>query len=547
MFETDEQALLALDQIRGKEIDGHAIHARIKTENILKAFTHGLTHQHTPPFVPPTSYGRGYNPNWQQQQPDQNMGRGYRGNNPKEYTRGPKQNNSGKGQQQNNKRKEGGQVSPSNTQQKKGPRDQAQSQQDKRPKSGKPRTSQDQPSTAQQQPTNDQQQQQQQPSASTDDGRSVGRGKRRPSFTRAHPPPSLASVKNFPPLPQISKADLLKSGYENDKYLSYPKGAIISVYVNNLKNLQRPSDMPTDCPAVLSQPKTQLELTKPPLPHHEVQQHPEHVEEIERSQEQEQQEYLQQLESTTTPQKKNSTTSNQQTQPLHPQQNAQSSSASSNITHEVPNVTKSFAEAAITAKDIKSPDFPRVEQPKRRNSIKGGKPKGNEQESAQQAPQQKDQKEQKGRGRGRRNSLEGGRRRRNSIEGKDGASSSNSKPNKNNQQKDGLKAPKQSESGSKSDDGRPSTVPSDKPKRNRNKNNKKPSGAGSEEVKTQAPQQQQQQAQDSSVNPPSGDNKSYASIVNKVKETSPSPKVVEHPSSPKTTDSTAQQGKNTSK
>lgn len=536
IFETDDQALLALDQIRGKEINGHAVHARIKTENILKAFTYGL-HGGAPPVqYQTTSFGRGYAPRnaWDQQQPyqqDQSAGRGFRN------SRASK-SNKGQQQQQQNKKKEG--VSQPNPQQHKKGRgghqqdhlpqntpqqQQQQSQDQKRPKSGK-RGSQEHTQPEQSQ-AHDQQ-----------DNRSVGRGKRRPSFSRAHPPPSLASVKNFPPLPTISKADLLKSGYENDKYLSYPKGAIISVYNNNLKsnNLQRPSEMPEDCPAVLSTPKAQLELTKPPLPHHEVQQHPEHVEEGEKDQESQ---YLQQFENTTTP-KKNSPSVTSQRQPL------QQSPVSSVAPSELPTVVKSFAEAAITAKDIKTPEYTRVE-PKRRNSLKGGKTHSGEQEFASQQQQQNQSQQQipKEQSRGRRNSLGSGRlRRKNSLDSKDSnalasgsTTTANSKPKKNKgQQQSAPKQPEVQQAEASSVEAQHSSTLKPKRKRNKNKNR------GLQDMQNQVPAQTHNQP----ASPILGDSKSYASIANKAKDTS-SPKTVEHQPSPKTHDNTVQQGKNTSK
>ncbi|KAL0478762.1 LA motif RNA-binding protein [Acrasis kona] len=379
VFETDDQALLALDQIRGKMVGEYAVQARIKTENILKAFTHGQpsqssTYQPNPyaqPHQPQGRYqGRNYDPS--QQPAHDQSGRGahsHRG------SRGGQRNNAPHGTRPQGNRQprnaEGAQqpatntsTHPSNTTS--SPQQSKKNQSSSRPNSSTQAAPASSESTNQQDNTNARRSGAQSRSKRTSNAQDTRpptqdehtpqqqqhHSKRRSSFNRAHPAPSLG-VKNFPPLPTISKADLMKSGYENDKYISYPKGAIISVYNTNLKSdqLTRPEDLP-ECAAVLKEPKQQLELTKPPLPHHEVQQHPEHVQEVDQQLDQEQsaqQEQEQQQPSS------DSSETNQQQQPSDDSNQQQHS-------HDIDQqpVVKSFAEAAINAKDIRITKEPRV-------------------------------------------------------------------------------------------------------------------------------------------------------------------------------------------
>jgi len=398
VFETDDQALLALDQIRGKMVGEYAVQARIKTENILKAFTHGQPSQ-TPTFQP-NPYAQPHQPRYpprnqapydgqQQQQhyydPSAQRGggshRGGRGGH-KGAPREPR----GQGQRQP-RREDNSPTQPLTTD-----TTQTSTQHMKsHPSTSRPASSSSsstQPPSTQPDAAQDRRNQPRSKRTSNahdnkyeDHTQHPHNTKRRTSFNRGHPAPSLG-VKNFPPLPTISKADLMKSGYDNDKYISYPKGAIISVYNTNLKNntLTRPDDL-IDCAAVLKEPKQQLELTKPPLPHHEVQQHPEHVEQVDHA------EHVDQQESTATEQ-----TAQVDQQTLSPQTTTQEEATQQQA------VIKSFAEAAINAKDIRITKEPRIisagdsssndqqqqqpqsHQKKRRNSVNKGDKKQQQQQ-----------------------------------------------------------------------------------------------------------------------------------------------------------------------
>lgn len=124
-------------------------------------------------------------------------------------------------------------------------------------------------------------------------------------------------LKNFPPLPMGGpEFDLDKPGYPGE-FIKYSKQTVVEVVKNTmLNNLQRPESLPKDCAAVLQTPNTELELTKPLPPH---------------------------LASTV------STTSEiKAPQPIKP------AAIPTTTTPETP--TKSFVEAAITARDIKTPD-----------------------------------------------------------------------------------------------------------------------------------------------------------------------------------------------
>jgi len=160
-------------------------------------------------------------------------------------------------------------------------------------------------------------------------GKENKRGKKGSREKHKQPVPNYG-IKNFPPLPMGSKHDVDKPGYTGE-FIKYTKQTVVEVVKSTMTNVQRPESLPKDCGCVLETPNTVLELTKP-LPEH--------------------------LANTISTQPEIKAP-----QPIKPA-----------ITPDTP--TKSFVEAAITARDIKTPDVivqKRKMSQKRKASIKGGK------------------------------------------------------------------------------------------------------------------------------------------------------------------------------
>lgn len=173
------------------------------------------------------------------------------------------------------------------------------------------------------------------------------RGGKKQKDAKKKNPQSLPnfSAQNFPPLPRVSESEIEKFGYTGS-YISFSKQQIIDV-ITQMKEFETPKDLPKDCIAVLETPITELELTKP-LPKDSIENPEEADEEI--------------GETTNTI---NEGTSIEQK----------------------PKTTKSFAEAAITAKDLKVPETrPRRPSFNRKPPTKGNK----EQKKAQPKKERSD-------------------------------------------------------------------------------------------------------------------------------------------------------------
>jgi hypothetical protein len=80
----------------------------------------------------------------------------------------------------------------------------------------------------------------------------------------AQPPiPTIDSTEIFPPLPSIPVAERSKSGY-GDEFIKYNKQVVIDTYAAIVKTLTKPSDLPANCTAVRDTPHPEMELMKPP-------------------------------------------------------------------------------------------------------------------------------------------------------------------------------------------------------------------------------------------------------------------------------------------
>ena len=332
-FETDEKALESLDFIRNKTLNDKPIKARIKSENLLKSFTQ-YQGTYAPNQYTRQNYSRNQQAPYNQYPPQQfENRRGGRGG-----SGAPRRGGSGS--------RRGGRdyynPKPSHSQPGKNIQPNGNLPVSNRPnKSNVPVTSQpNQPvpytgNYQQQQQSNQQTQQQpQQPytpnkqraradsKSSTQQPQSRERSKSFNKKQRQQPQPApvIDNTKNFPPLPTIPQNDRSKSGYGSDEFTKYSKQLIVDIYANLIKDLKKPDNLPTDCIAVVSTPYHEMELMKPlsGVP----------------------------TEPTTTPQ-------------------AESVDAETMI---------SFAEAAITARDIKTPEISTEHLiPRRRRGSNAGK------------------------------------------------------------------------------------------------------------------------------------------------------------------------------
>ncbi|EFC50215.1 predicted protein [Naegleria gruberi] len=132
---------------------------------------------------------------------------------------------------------------------------------------------------------------------------------------------NLSSTKSFPPLPKMNETE--QAGYGNQKFLRYSKQTVMSVYMEQQEKGEHDTKPEilngTECIAILKEPKKDLELHKPQMDKSQLA---------------------------------------NQTLPLETEKEGTTPSVQSVKPTNLLIPKSSFAEAAITAKDIKTPDTP---------------------------------------------------------------------------------------------------------------------------------------------------------------------------------------------
>lgn len=265
-FDTDEQALQSLDFIRNKTLNDKPIKARIKSENLLKSFNQfqgnfpqqQYPRQNYPPRTqnynqyPQPQFGERRGRGGPRRGGPRRGGRDYYNPKPSNSAKIPNGNvpmtNSGSRQPQhkghNNTNMQNVQAQQQHQQQ---PQTSQSSQQQQMPHN-KPRSRSDAKNIPHQQPQ------------SRERSKSFNNKKQRQA---PQPAPVIDNTKNFPPLPSISQTDRSKSGYGLDEFIKYPKQTVVDVFAHIVKDLKKPTDLPTDCVAVVDTPYTEMELMKP--------------------------------------------------------------------------------------------------------------------------------------------------------------------------------------------------------------------------------------------------------------------------------------------
>lgn len=88
---------------------------------------------------------------------------------------------------------------------------------------------------------------------------------RKPKPVPQQPIPAVDSAKNFPPLPSMTVAERSKNGYSGDEYIRYKKRVVLDAYAAIVKSgLSRPSDMPSEIDVLRTEPHAEMVLMSPP-------------------------------------------------------------------------------------------------------------------------------------------------------------------------------------------------------------------------------------------------------------------------------------------
>jgi len=92
----------------------------------------------------------------------------------------------------------------------------------------------------------------------------IKKGVRKPKTVPQQPIPTIDSAKNFPPLPSMPVAERSKTGYCGDEYIKYNKQVVLDAYATIVKDLVRPTDLPADCDVLRTEPHAEMVLMSPP-------------------------------------------------------------------------------------------------------------------------------------------------------------------------------------------------------------------------------------------------------------------------------------------